>query len=161
MPAPPGPPKRYTSVGRGPSAGSRASFSGTVPCAEPERSSGTRSVAHSAPVAARQARQVEAGAAAGSARTAASTARAPRTIRVQTPAIAPPSLPPPSRANRAAGRSAERDALERLVADAGARQPRAIERHGIAVERDRLRPVDPQLTRSPLARPQPRHGGVR
>src|SRR5688500_16541069 len=133
MPAPPGPPERYTSVGRGPSAGSRASFSGTVPRTAPERSSGTRSVAHSAPVAARQERQVEADAAAGRAETAASTARAPRTIRVQTPAIAAPSLPPPGHAHKGAGRSAERDALERLVASAGARQPRAIERHGIAV----------------------------
>ena len=95
MPAPPGPPERYTSVGRAPSAGSRASFSGTVPGTEPERSSGTRSVAHSAPVAARQERHVGADAAAASASPAASTARAPRTIRVQTPAIAPPSLPRP------------------------------------------------------------------
>src|SRR5215218_7556 len=141
MPAPPGPPERYTSAGRAESDGSRASLSPTVPGRAPERSSGTRRVAHSAPVATRHERQVAAPAEPANPSTTAAVARAPRAMRVQTPAIPLASLPRPGARATDAGRSVEGDALERLVARPGGREAGAVERDRLAGERDGLRAV--------------------
>src|SRR6478752_4818890 len=91
MPAPPGPPERYTSVDAATSeSSSRASFSGTVPGIDPLRSSGTVSVEHCGAAldpAPRHLCQFSAQDEPGSASEAASATTSPSVKRVRTPGI--------------------------------------------------------------------------
>ena len=168
MPAPPGRPRGTRASAAAPSAGSRASFSGTVP--------GTRAGAvqrhpqrRALGAAWRRGRSASVDAPARPAGERASTAAsdgegAEDDTRADPGHRARASLRP------AASRAQQRplddqpsgDALERLVARAGARQPRAVERHAPRPSNATgSGPSMPQRPRRPRARPQPRHRGVR
>ena len=156
MPAPPGPPERYTSVGPRPrrSRAAARACSGTVPGIAPaavERDRQRRALRRRVGPAPGT-RQLSAQDAPGSASEAASAATSPSASECD------PGHPRASlraavaQRNRGGRPRAERDLDERLVAGAAATEVGAEERERPAVERDRLR-CAAATTRAAPARP--------